>query len=95
MIFANYAALVTHTEDTLQRLGDRFADACKQFGLTISLKKTNVSAQDVTTAPSIKIDGTTLEVVNNFIYLGSTISNTLSLDVKLVRRRGKANTIIA
>jgi len=51
--------------------------------------------QDVTTAPSIKIDGVTLEVVNNFTYLGSTISNTLSLDVELERRLGKANTIMA
>lgn len=95
MLFADDAALVSHTEDALQRLADRFADACKQFGLTISLKKTNISVQDVTTPPTITIDGTTIEAVENFTYLGSTISNTLSLDVELDRRLGKANTIMA
>ena len=95
MLFADNTALVTHTEDALQRLGDRFADACKQFGLTISLKKTNVSVQGVGTAPSIRIGNVTLEAVDNFTYLGSTISNILSLDVELDRRLGKSNTIMA
>ena len=47
MLFADNAALVAHTEDALQRMTDQFADACKQFGLTISIKKTKVCAQDV------------------------------------------------
>ena len=50
MLFADDAALVTHTEDALQRLGDRFADACKQFGLTISLKRPT-SAYKVSVPP--------------------------------------------
>jgi len=51
--------------------------------------------QDTTIAPTITINGVTLEAVNNFIYLGSTISNTLSLDKELDRRLGKANTIMS
>jgi len=49
MHFADDAAVTSHTEQELQRLMDRFSQACKDFGLTISLKKTNVLSQDVDT----------------------------------------------
>jgi len=45
--------------------------------------------------PTITIDGVTIEVVHNFTYLGSTISDNLSIDGDLDRRIGKANTIMA
>ena len=38
----------------------------ENFGLTISLKKTNVSAQDVSQAPVIKIGDDILDVVGEF-----------------------------
>ena len=47
MLFADDAAVTSHTEQDLQCLMDRFYQACKDFGLTISLKKTNVLGQDV------------------------------------------------
>jgi hypothetical protein len=37
-LFADYAALATHIEEALQRLIDRFALACDEFGLMISIK---------------------------------------------------------
>ena len=95
MLFADDAALATHSEAALQRLCDRFADACKQFGLTISLKKTNICTQNVNTPTSVTIDGALLEQVDNFTYLGSTISCTVSLDVELDRRLGKASSTMA
>ena len=39
-LFADDAALATHTQEALQRLLDRFSHACKEFGLTLSIKKT-------------------------------------------------------
>ena len=36
-----------------------------------------------------------LEVVHNFVYLGSTIPDTLSLDIELKRRIGKASTTMS
>ena len=95
MLFADDAALVAHTESGLQRLSDRFADACKHFGLTVSLKKTNVSSQNTPTPPFITIDGVTIEAVSNFTYLGSTINDNLSLETEIDRRIGKANSIMA
>ena len=46
MLFSDDAAVATHTQEELQSLTDCFSQACKDFGLTISLKKTNVLGQD-------------------------------------------------
>ena len=44
MLYVDDAAVVAHSQDELQALLDRFADACTAFGLTvtISIKKTEV-----------------------------------------------------
>lgn len=95
MLFADDAAVVTHTQEELQTLMNRFSMACKEFGLTISLKKTNVLSQDTSTAPAIAIDDYQLDVVHQFTYLGSTITDNLSLDVELDKRIGKATSTLA
>ena len=56
MLFADDAAVTSHTEQELQHLIDRFSQACEDFRLTNSLKKTNVLSQDVDTPPTITID---------------------------------------
>ena len=63
MLFADDAAVVAHTEDELQALIDCFSQACKHFGLTISLKKTNVLGQDTEAPPVITIDDYELDAV--------------------------------
>ena len=78
MLFADDAALVTHTMEDLQQLIDRLSHACKEFGLTISIKKTNVMGQGIVSPPSINIDNVTLDAVDSFTYLGSTIDSNLS-----------------
>ena len=74
---------------------DRFSKACKEFALTISIKITEVIAQDAEISPSFYIDGSNLSMVDNFKYLGSTIFNNLSLDVEINARIGKAATVMA
>ena len=95
MLFADDAALTSHTEAGLQDLVSRLSHACKEFGLTISLKKTNILAQDTDTAPDITIDDTHLEVVETFTYLGSTVANSLSLDTEISSRIGKAAAVMS
>ena len=46
MLFADDAAVATHTQEELLSLMDCFSQACKDFGLTISLKNTNILRQD-------------------------------------------------
>ncbi|PFX13050.1 hypothetical protein AWC38_SpisGene22909 [Stylophora pistillata] len=94
MLFADDAAVTSHRVQDLQRLMDRFSQPCEDFGLTISLKQTNVLGQDVNTPPVITIDNYQLEVVHEFSYLGSTIPDNLSLDTELDKRIGKAATTL-
>ncbi|XP_063596220.1 uncharacterized protein LOC134773073 [Penaeus indicus] len=88
--FADDAAVTAHSAEDLQQFMTHFSDACRDFGLTISLKKTQDVGQDVNSPPSISISDYELEVVHDFVYLGSTISDSLSLDTELNKRIGKA-----
>ena len=94
-LFADDAALATHTEEALQRLMDRFSHACDEFGLTISLKKTEVMGQGTDSPPHIHIGSHELSTVNRFQYLGSTISSDLSLEQEINSRIAKASGIMS
>ena len=80
VLFADDAALISHTENQLQALMDGFSCACQDLGMTISIKKTNVMGQDIENQPSISVNGSTLDVVQEFTYLGSTVKDELSLN---------------
>ena len=95
MLFADDAAVVAHTQEELQSLMDCFSYACKDFGLTISLKKMNVLGQDRDTPPVITIDDYELDADCQFTYLGSTITDNLSLDAEINKRVGKAASTLA
>ena len=95
MLFANDAAVATHTQEELKSLMHCFLQACKDFGLTISLKKTNVLGQDTEAPPDITIDDYELDVVCQFTYLGSTMTDNLSLDAQIDKRIGKAASTLA
>jgi len=94
-LFADDAAFTTHSAEDLQQLMTRFNNACRDFGLTISLQRTQVMAQDVDIAPAIRISEHELEVIYYFVYLGSTISDFLSLDSEINKRIGKAATTMS
>lgn len=95
MLFADDAALASHTQGGLQRLIDRFSNACKEFALTISIKKTEVMTQDVADPIPICIDGSALAMVDKFRYLGSTLTNNNCLDAEISARIGKAATVMS
>ena len=94
-LFADDAAVEAHTQEELLSLMDCFSQACKDFGLTISLKKTNVLGQDTETPPVSTIDDHELDSVCQFTYLGSTITDNLSLDAEINKRIGKAASTLA
>ena len=76
MLFPNDAGVATHIQDELQSRMDCFSQACKDF----SLKKTNVLGQDTDAPQVITIDDYELDAVCQFTYLGSTITDSHSLD---------------
>ena len=96
LLFADDCALLAHTEAALQHLVNHFSDASKAFGLTISLKKTEVLYQPPPMEnyfpPHITIDRATLNPVEHFTYLGSVISIDASTDKDLDNRLSKASS---
>ena len=94
MLFADDAAVTTHTQQELQALMGHFSQTCKDFGLTISLKKASVLGQDTMELPAITINDYELDVIEQFTYLGSTITDNL-LDTEIDKRIGKAATTLA
>ena len=64
-------------------------------GLTISLKKTNVLGQDTEAPPVITIENYYLDAVCQFTYLGSAITDSLTLDAEIDKRIGKAASTLA
>lgn len=63
---------------------DNFSKLCLEFSQTISLKKANLMVK------VIKLNNYNLEVVHDFPYLSSNISDTLSLDTEINRWIGQA-----
>ena len=94
LLFANDSTLLAHTEEALQHIFNHFSDATKNFGLTISLKKTEALYQppprEACSTPHISIDGTNLNAVEYFTYLGSVISNDVTVSKNLDNRLSKA-----
>ena len=95
LLFADDAALTSHSKEGLQHLVDKLSHASKEFGLTISLRKTNILAQGAESPPVITIDNTEMEVVDTFTYLGSTVSSSTSLDTEISCRIAKAAAAMA
>ena len=66
LLFADDAALVAHSESSLQEMMDQLSQACKAFSLIISVQKTVISTQEGTPKPSIRLDSKTQESVTKF-----------------------------
>ena len=90
LLFADDCAPLALTEEALQHIVNRFSDAAKNFGLTISLKKTAVLYQppphEAYSPPHISIDGTKLNAVEHFTYLGSVIFSNATVSKDLDNR---------
>ena len=95
LLFADDSALVSHTPEQMQHVIDVFSSASKKFGLQINIKKTEVLFQpgtDHREEEEILVDGAALNQVDDFTYLGSTISKDGRIDSELVKRMSKASS---
>nr|VZI46302.1 unnamed protein product [Spirometra erinaceieuropaei] len=72
---------------------DLFAFACDNFGLIIITEKTVALHQPLTDAtfltPQINVNGAQLQVMDNFTYLGSSLSRTMTIDDEVTCRYPK------
>ncbi|BHF58006.1 hypothetical protein SprV_0100095500 [Sparganum proliferum] len=104
LLFADDCALNTTSEEDMQRSMDLFSAACENFGLVINTQKTVVVHQPPPTStgtcpnapppplpPQISVNGTQLQVVEDFPYLVNTLSCSTKIDDEMVRRISKAS----
>ena len=94
-LFADDCALVAHSEADLQELADCFATAATSFGLTVSIKKTEMLRQlapnTARPPPNFTMDGNALKNVDTFKYLGSCINSVANLDDEVLCRISRAS----
>ncbi|KAL8596969.1 hypothetical protein ACOMHN_027915 [Nucella lapillus] len=94
LLFADDCALHASTEQKIQHEMDYLSQACINFGLTISTKKTEVIYQPTPgkpyQEPHITVNGQNLQAVDSFTYLGSTLSRAVNIDVDINNRIAKA-----
>lgn len=92
IMYADDLCFVSETPDGLQRLMSAFDDACRRFGLKISVKKTEVMSSDIHGQETlvIKLGDHQLKQVDKFRYLGSTITSKCDLDSEIDNRIGAA-----
>ncbi|VDM02090.1 unnamed protein product [Schistocephalus solidus] len=90
LLFAEDYALNTVTEVDMQRSMDLFSAGCANFGLTISTAKTVVMPQlppsAECNASRINVNGAQPKNVENFAYLGSTLTRNTRIDAQRVAR---------
>ena len=94
-LFADDCALNAGTEPDIQGSVDQFSKACDDFGLTISIKKTEVLHQPAPATPyvepNITVNGQKLAVTDKFVYLGSTLSRSVNIDEEVSYRIARAS----
>ena len=94
-LFADDCALNAGSEEDMQESVDKFSTACSNFGLTISIKKTEVLYQPppgkIISEPNITVHGSRLNVVQRFTYLGSTLSQNATIDDEVDIRIARAS----
>ena len=64
--------LMAESEEELKRLAMKVKEESEKFGLKLNIQKTKIMASSPIT--SWQIDGETVEVVADFIFLGSKIT---------------------
>ena len=70
--YADDTTLVTESEEELKSLLMTVKEEIEKVGLTLNIQKTKIMALGHIT--SWQIDGETVEIVKNFIFLGSKIT---------------------
>nr|VZI15126.1 unnamed protein product [Spirometra erinaceieuropaei] len=97
VLFADDCVLNTTSEEEMQRSMDLFSAACENFAFIINTEKAVVMHQPpANTAPphngpQISVNGTQLRMVDNFTYLGSTLSRSTKIDDEVARQISKAS----
>ena len=78
------------TDPDLQKLTTELYESGKSYGLTINKEKTKVMVMGKDARADIRIAGQNIEVVDQFVYLGSLITRDNNCSLEIKRRIGIA-----
>ena len=89
LLYAEVSALVARNAVDIQQIVDRFSFAA-MFGLKIKISKSELLFEPPPTSTklseTITVHDKPLKTTKSFTYLGSTITNTNSIDLEVDRR---------
>lgn len=89
--YADDTTLFAASESEMVALLDRMEQISEEMGLSINRSKTKVMVVD--RSGTLELTGAlNLEVVDNFIYLGSSVANDGSCEKEVRRRIGMAKS---
>ena len=88
LIYADDMEKNAKTDKKMHDAMDRVSQACDNYDVTVSTKKTEVVYQPAPGKPysetTITVNGQRLQVVDKFTYLGSTLSRAVHLMMRLL-----------
>ncbi|KAG7169398.1 RNA-directed DNA polymerase from mobile element jockey-like 39 [Homarus americanus] len=87
--YADDCAIMTHNRESMQRALDVISGIYSSLGLQINTQKTEIFFQSIVPpkeAPQFYTNGDLIKIVNQFKYLGSTLTPTCSLDMEIQTR---------
>ncbi|VDL78746.1 unnamed protein product [Nippostrongylus brasiliensis] len=90
LLYADDVMLASEDRGKLELLVQSWCDRLAQFGLRLSVSKTEYLTTQVNNPGTVKIDGTELSRTNAFKYLGSTIACDSSLCCEVNNRVSSA-----
>ena len=94
LLFADDCALIAQTANDLQSILNDFARVASRYGLTISIKTTEVMLQPKLRSspldPVIKIGGKQLKALGTFCHLGGFLAQNACIDDEITSRISKA-----
>ena len=93
-LFADYAALYSTSQDSFKSTTAGFMNVASEWGLTVSMEKTKGMVagqiQEEDDMGSVELERGSLDIVNNFTYLGANISNDGEVTTEIDCRVAKA-----
>ena len=82
--YADDTTVMAEHEEELKSLSMKVKEESEKAGLKLSIQKTKIMASSPIT--STQIDGTTMEIVKNFMFLGSKITANGDCSHEIKRR---------
>lgn len=88
--YADDLVLLAHTEAEVQQITDAFVQIYELIGMKVSTEKTKLLTVNVPEDSKVEINGTEIERVDEFCYLGGIVTSEGRLDTEISQRIRKA-----